>query len=386
MKQKLILLFFLAFVCKGLMAQVPQGIPYQSVIRNSSGTLVANQTVKMRFSIHDSITSGTVVYQETFSTTTSSLGLANVNIGMGTIVSGTFSGINWGKNSKFIQVEMDPTGGTNYTDMGTTQMMSVPYALFCANGTPGPQGLAGNNGTNGQNTLVNTYIEAAGSNCATGGVKLEYGLDANSNGILEVGEINAALTKYVCNGATGAQGVQGATGAAGFMNMQVFNSSGSFTIPIGVTKIMVEAWGGGGGAWGSGLGGGGGGYGKDIFTVIPGTTYLVTIGIGGSKLPPPATSGASSGGTTSFGSLISATGGSGGGDWGAPGAVAGGWSSAAININGGNGTYMSGPYGGSSPLGGSSNVAPGGGYGSDPSLPNNYGYTNGAPGRIIVWW
>ena len=130
MKQKFTLLIFLAFVCKGLIAQVPQGIPYQSVIRNSSGTLVANQTVKMRFSIHDSITSGTVVYQETFSTTTSSLGLANVNIGMGTIVSGTFSGINWGKNSKFIQVEMDPTGGTNYTDMGTTQMMSVPYALY----------------------------------------------------------------------------------------------------------------------------------------------------------------------------------------------------------------------------------------------------------------
>ena len=136
MKQKLILLFFLAFVCKGLMAQVPQGIPYQSVIRNSSGTLVANQTVKMRFSIHDSIAAGTVVYQETFSTTTSSLGLANVNIGMGTAVVGTFSGINWGNNSKFIQVEMDPTGGTNYTDMGTTQMMSVPYALFSANGTP----------------------------------------------------------------------------------------------------------------------------------------------------------------------------------------------------------------------------------------------------------
>jgi len=68
---------------------------------------------------------------------------------MGTAVVGTFSGINWGKNSKFIQVEMDPTGGTNYTDMGTTQMMSVPYALFCANGTPGPQGPAGVNGTNG---------------------------------------------------------------------------------------------------------------------------------------------------------------------------------------------------------------------------------------------
>ena len=77
MKHKFTLLIFLAFVCKGLLAQVPQGIPYQSVIRNSNGTLVANQTVKLRFSLHDSIATGTVVYQETFSTSTSNMGLAN---------------------------------------------------------------------------------------------------------------------------------------------------------------------------------------------------------------------------------------------------------------------------------------------------------------------
>ena len=130
MKQKITLLFFLAFVCKGLFAQVPQGIPYQSVIRNSNGAVAANQAVSLRFSLHDSVATGTVVYKETFSTTTNSMGLANVNIGMGTAVTGTFSGINWGKNSKFIQVEIDPTGGSNYTDMGTTQMMSVPYALY----------------------------------------------------------------------------------------------------------------------------------------------------------------------------------------------------------------------------------------------------------------
>jgi len=130
MKQKYTLLFFLAFVCKGLLAQVPQGIPYQSIIRDGSGNAVANQSVRLRFSIHDSIAAGTVVYQETFQTSTNSLGLTNVNIGMGTVVVGTFSGINWVKNSKFMQVEIDATGGTNFTDMGTTQMMSVPYALY----------------------------------------------------------------------------------------------------------------------------------------------------------------------------------------------------------------------------------------------------------------
>jgi len=79
-------------------------------------------------------------------------------------------------------------------------------------GLTGSQGVAG---TNGQNSLVKTTTETAGVNCASGGVKLEYGLDVSANGILEAGEINAALTKYICNGATGAQGVTGAQGTIG---------------------------------------------------------------------------------------------------------------------------------------------------------------------------
>ena len=99
--------------------------------------------------------------------------------------------------------------------------------LTGAQGIQGIQGLAGTNGTNGsngadgKNTLAKTTTEIAGANCTTGGVKIEYGLDANSNGTLDVSEINATLTKYVCNGAvgavgaTGAQGIQGLAGANG---------------------------------------------------------------------------------------------------------------------------------------------------------------------------
>ena len=85
-------------------------------------------------------------------------------------------------------------------------------------GLTGPQGVAGTNGTNGQNTLVKTTTESAGANCTNGGIKIEYGLDANSNGVLDVIEISTSLTKYVCNGAvgaTGAQGIQGIQGVAG---------------------------------------------------------------------------------------------------------------------------------------------------------------------------
>jgi hypothetical protein len=93
-----------------------------------------------------------------------------------------------------------------------------------ATGALGPQGAngpTGANGTNGQNALVKTTSETVGANCATGGVKVEYGLDANGNGTLDASEINPSLTKYVCNGsvgatgATGPQGPGGATGATG---------------------------------------------------------------------------------------------------------------------------------------------------------------------------
>jgi hypothetical protein len=141
------LLFFFCLLTSDflLQAQAPQGIPYQAIARNASGAAIANTAVRVRFSIRDSIATGTIRYQETHNPTTSALGLFSVNVGMGTVVSGTFSGINWGKNAKFLRVELDPAGGTSYTDLGTTQMMSVPYALFAGNVNGFPAG-----GTEGQ--------------------------------------------------------------------------------------------------------------------------------------------------------------------------------------------------------------------------------------------
>jgi hypothetical protein len=101
-------------------------------------------------------------------------------------------------------------------------------------GAQGPQGVAGANGTNGQNTLVKTTTEIAGANCATGGVKIEYGLDANNNGTLDVSEINATLTKYVCNGAVGATGPAGSTGPQGAQGIQGPAGSTGLTGPQGV--------------------------------------------------------------------------------------------------------------------------------------------------------
>ena len=111
-------------------AQAPNAIPYQGVARNASGAILPSQAIGLRYSIHDGSAAGAVVYRETFSTTTTLLGLFNVNIGSGTPVTGTLAGVNWAVGTKFIQVELDPAGGTAYINMGTTQLNSVPYALY----------------------------------------------------------------------------------------------------------------------------------------------------------------------------------------------------------------------------------------------------------------
>ena len=111
-------------------AQSPQAFKYQAVVRDATGEILQNQAVGIRIAVHDSISSGTVVYQETFVDTTNQFGLVNLEIGHGTPVTGNFSSINWGSNSKFLEVEIDASGGTNYQFMGTSQLLSVPYALY----------------------------------------------------------------------------------------------------------------------------------------------------------------------------------------------------------------------------------------------------------------
>ena len=113
-----------------LFAQAPQKMSYQSVIRKTDGTLVAGTLVSIKTSILVGSTTGTASYVETQTTTTNSNGLATIEIGGGIPVTGTFSGINWGAGSHFIKTEIDPTGGTNYTISGTSQLLSVPYALY----------------------------------------------------------------------------------------------------------------------------------------------------------------------------------------------------------------------------------------------------------------
>jgi hypothetical protein len=111
-------------------AQTPQSFQYQAVIRDASGTALVNQPVSFQISIISSSISGTVEYIETHSLSTNALGIVTLNIGNGTPITGLFTGINWGSSAHYLKVEADPTGGTSFLDLGTTQLLSVPYALY----------------------------------------------------------------------------------------------------------------------------------------------------------------------------------------------------------------------------------------------------------------
>ncbi len=139
--KKLITIFAVQIIIgASVFAQAPQKMSYQAVIRNTSNALVTSTPVGMRISILQGSPTGTAVYVETQTPTTNANGLVSLEIGTGTIVIGTFAGINWATGPYFIKTETDPTGGTAYTIAGTNELISVPYALFSANGTPGANG------------------------------------------------------------------------------------------------------------------------------------------------------------------------------------------------------------------------------------------------------
>jgi len=129
MKKVILILisFFALFVFA--YAQSPQAFKYQGVARDGSGNILANQSVSVKISILKGTPTGSIEYSETHNVSTDPHGLINLNIGEGTPVSGTFSGINWGSDEFFLKLEMDPAGGTSYQALGTSQLLSVPYAL-----------------------------------------------------------------------------------------------------------------------------------------------------------------------------------------------------------------------------------------------------------------
>ncbi len=179
-------------------AQAPQAFKYQGIARDNTGAVLSSATISIRPSIRDGSATGLIVYQETHSVTTNALGLFSISIGMGTPSVGTFSAISWGGGSKYMEVEVN--FGSGYVSMGTSQLLSVPYALYAE--TSGSSGVAGATG-------------ATGSTGATG---------------------MAGTT-----GVTGATGVAGATGASGTTGQDVFEvyGTGQLVVSTGTTTYTL---------------------------------------------------------------------------------------------------------------------------------------------------
>lgn len=191
-------------------AQAPQAFKYQTVVRNSSNQIIPNQVVGLRISILQGSDTGTAIYVETHAATTNTLGIVNLEIGNGTLVSGNFSTISWGTNMYFVKIELDPAGSTAYQLMGTAQLLSVPYALYAASGNQGPQGPAGPTGPTGA-------TGATGPQGPTGAT----GATGPQGPAGPAGPV----------GATGATGSQGPAGADG---KTVLNGTTNPTAGIGV--------------------------------------------------------------------------------------------------------------------------------------------------------
>jgi uncharacterized protein (TIGR02145 family) len=308
------ILLYLLFISSLGFSQAPQKFSYQAVVRNASNQLIGNQSIGLKVSILQGSAAGNAIFSELHAPVTNSNGLITIEVGGGSPLTGSISSIDWTNGPFFIQTETDIDGGNNYTITATSQLMSVPYALYALNSgssVPGPQGeqgpigqtgpqgltgltgpqgpigltgatgpagaigpqgeqgpqgltgatgpqgtqglngltgatgpqgeqgpigltgpagpqgltgvqgsqgpqgltgatgpqgpigLTGPTGANGKNSLVKTTSEPEGATCETGGVKMEYGIDANNNGILDLSEVNNTLTKYVCNGLQG---------------------------------------------------------------------------------------------------------------------------------------------------------------------------------------
>ena len=237
MKKLILSLVAIATISLTSFGQAPEGFKYQAVVRDGGGIILTNQTVGYQLTILQTSPSGTAVYTETFALTTNTYGLVNLEIGSGTVVSGTFATIDWAAGPYFIETAVDVTGGTSYVVMGTSELMSVPYALYAktsGSSVPGPQGAQGPAGNDGISAfevwigLGNTGTETDFINSLTGpqGAMGPQGLTGNDG----------------VQGATGPQGLTGPQGPTGNAGAQgpvgtdglALNWLGTFAVAPGV--------------------------------------------------------------------------------------------------------------------------------------------------------
>ena len=216
MKKILLSLVAIATLSLTSFGQAPEGFKYQAVVRDAGNLILNNQAVGMQLTIQQGSVGGTAVYTETFTPTTNGYGLVNLEIGSGTTTD-DFTTIDWANGPFFMETAVDVTGGTSYAVMGTSQLMSVPYALYAktsGNGA-GPQGPAGNDGIDGVDGAIGaTGPQGPAGNDGAVGAAGPQGATGPQGPIGNDGAVGATGAQGTI-GLTGATGSVGATGATG---------------------------------------------------------------------------------------------------------------------------------------------------------------------------
>ena len=187
MIKKYIFIVAMLVLVSSAMAQIPQQLNYQGIARNASGEPISTHVITVRLSIIDSAANGIVTYQETKTVTTNYVGLFTIAIGApgGTSVIGTIASINWASGKKYIKLEIDPNGASNFSLVGMNQLQSVPFALSAE-----PVGSAGGD-------LVGNYPIPSIANGAVSLAKLNPLLVTTLNGKLNISDSAAMLLPYV---------------------------------------------------------------------------------------------------------------------------------------------------------------------------------------------
>ena len=166
-------------------AQVPQLFNYQGIARDAGGNVLPARKIGVELSVLDGGPTGTVVYSETFTDTTNAFGLFTMQVGGGTVVTGSFSAINWATGNKYLQTAIDLSGGTNYSLSGTTQLLSVPYALYAQNALAGiPNGWT----LNGNTAAADTNFIGTTDN-----TRLFFKVNDSASGMIDPVNYNTSL-------------------------------------------------------------------------------------------------------------------------------------------------------------------------------------------------
>jgi hypothetical protein len=218
-------------------AQSPNSFKYQAVARDAAGAILANKTIGIKISLLQTSASGTVAYSETFTPTTNQFGLFNLNIGQGT-TTGNMTNIDWSVGLYYIRVDMDANGGTTYTTMGTSQLLSVPYALYATNSANGAKFLNHNTGVG---TDVLDLTTTQDYNTAIGYATLKsnkgYNNTATGAGALQNNGIGGANCAYGVNAmlsnTTGQYNT--AMGKSALQN----NLGASYNVAVGASALMT---------------------------------------------------------------------------------------------------------------------------------------------------